>query len=76
MNSVYDPDEYNDEFVKKNIWHYAFKANSGEAEQKYAYTTITKETIESDHKFYSFGFLKTLKTIFTVPTDTKSGNYI
>ena len=57
VNQVYEPDEYNDEFVSKNLWYYSLKANSGEFEQKYFYTTIREERIESDHKFYSFGFL-------------------
>ena len=76
INSVYEPDEYNDEFVKKNLWYYSLKANSGEAEKKYSYTTITEERIESDHKFYSFGFLKTLETIYTVPEEIKTENLL
>ena len=76
INSVYEPDEYNDEFVKKNIWYYSQKANSGEAEKKYSYTTITEERIESDHKFYSFGFLKTLDTIYAVPEEIKTENLL
>ena len=71
VTSVYEPDEYSDEFVNKNLWHYSLKANSGEAEQKYSYAVITEERIESDHKFYSFGFLKTLETIYTVPIEVK-----
>ena len=76
VTSVYEPDEYSDEFVKKKLWHHSLKANSGEAEQKYSYAVITEERIESDHKFYSFGFLKTLETIYTVPSEVKSENHI
>ena len=55
--SVYEPDQYAGEFIKTKLTHYFFKVNLGLKDRTFQHVSISEESIESDHKFFSFGFL-------------------
>ena len=72
----YQPDEYSDKYIKPKLQHYYFRANTGEKEKLFSYISISEESIESDHNLFSFGFLSTQETIFTVPDSVRSVYYL